>query len=161
MIHKEIRIRYRVYKDIHALDKSLQIVLREARSAIENAYAPYSHFNVGAALLLDDGTVLKGSNQENAAYGQCLCAEQNVLAMAGSNFPQKKIHAIAITATHESKSIDHPISPCGACRQVLQEHEDRTGGSIQIILQGNSGDIYVFDRATALLPLSFSKKDLI
>jgi cytidine deaminase len=135
-------------------------LLDHARLDLKNAYAPYSGFTVAAAVLLEDGQFLVGTNQENASYGLCLCAEQNVLAMAGSQFKNLAIEMMVITVQSKGKAIDYPISPCGACRQVISEHEDRHQQAIKIILQGESGPILVFASVKDLLPFSFSGKDL-
>ncbi len=161
MGEKEINIRYQAHDDVSTLSPAQQELLALAKTALPHSYAPYSSFEVAAALRLSDGKLLTGTNQENAAYGLTLCAEQNVLAMAGSQHPNVTVESIAITARYRPKVIDHPITPCGACRQVLMEHQDRHASPIEVILQGESGPILIFSSAGHLLPLSFSSRDLL
>ena len=144
-----------VYEKIEQLPSNYIQLLKEAHSAVKTAYAPYSNFFVGAAVLLENGEMLIGSNQENAAYSMCLCAERVALAAAASKFPGVAIKAIAITAKSNKKVIDQPISPCGACRQSLCESELQHHSDLQLILQGESGPIYLFKSAKDLLPFSF------
>ncbi len=132
-----------------------QRLLTAARSALAKAYAPYSHFRVGAAALLSNGAVVSGANFENAAYPMCLCAERATLAAAFSQYPEARIIALAVTASAEGKSINMPATPCGACRQVLLEAEQRFAHPLRLILQGEEGPIWVFERVGDLLPLAF------
>ncbi|MBK8504454.1 MAG: cytidine deaminase [Saprospiraceae bacterium] len=124
-MNKSFEIKYKIFHNISEIDPLVRQLLDHARMGLKNAYAPYSGFTVAAALLLADGQFLVGTNQENASYGLCLCAEQNVLAMAGSQYKHLAIEMMAVTAQSKGKTIDYPISPCGACRQVISEHEDR------------------------------------
>lgn len=132
-----------------------QQLLEAAGKASEHAYAPYSNFYVGAALLLADGSVETGVNQENAAYPMCLCAERAALASAASRKPGIPVLKIAVRARHAQKLIDRPVGPCGACRQTLSEWEDRFSQDIVVLLQGEKGTVYRLSRAKDLLPLSF------
>ncbi len=141
--------------DLPAQDLEL---LHAARNAAIDAYAPYSGFRVGAAVLLDDGTVVKGNNQENAAFPSGLCAERVALFAAAAQFPAAKVIAIAITAISREGEIDEPIPPCGACRQVMQETETRTGQSVRVIMAGNAGKVIILDSAADLLPFVFTFK---
>ena len=158
---KSFGIKYQIFQNLTELDPVQNLLLDRARTALTDAYAPYSGFSVAASLLLEDGEILVGTNQENASYGLCLCAEQNALAMAGSQFKRLAIKMMAITVQSKGKEIDYPISPCGACRQVISEHEDRHQHAIKIILQGESGPILVFESVKDLLPFSFSGRDLV
>lgn len=128
-------------------------------SAIEStnkSYSPYSHFSVGAAVLLDDGNIIPGCNQENAAFGVTICAERSALFAAGAMHPDKKVVAIAITARDENSNLlEQPVTPCGSCRQALIEAETRYGGKIAILLYGTNA-IYRIDGIAQLMPLSFS-----
>ncbi|NND31986.1 MAG: cytidine deaminase [Saprospiraceae bacterium] len=151
---------YEVLTDIDQLLPEDRELLQRAGNALGLAYAPYSGFSVSAAIRLADGQILTGTNQENAAYGLCICAEQNVLSTAGSSHKDHSVVAMAITARSSVKKIDHPISPCGACRQSISEHEDRHDRPIRLILRGEEGEIYLFQSIKDLLPLSFSGKDL-
>ena len=159
-MQKTKEIHYEKFNDLTDLPEDEQQLIVQARNALESAYAPYSGFEVAAAIYLENGEILVGTNQENASYGLCLCAEQNVLATAGSQFGSVTIKKMAITARAAAKDINYPISPCGACRQVISEHEDRHQHPIKIILQGASGDILTFQSIKELLPFSFSAKDL-
>ena len=132
-----------------------QILLREAQAALEKAYAPYSHFRVGAAIRLANGEVLSGGNVENAAYPMCLCAERVVLGAAASLYPEVPITAMAITVQNERQLIDRPGAPCGACRQVMVETEGRFGQDFPVILRGQTGPIIRLAKAKDLLPLYF------
>ena len=125
-----------------------------AARAASRAYAPYSHFNVGAAVLLGDGTVVEGSNQENIAYPSGLCAERVALFAAGASFPEKPVKAIAIVAIKNGE-IQSSIAPCGGCRQVMLESEQRYGQAMRVLLCG-SEDTIVIDSAKDLLPVSFT-----
>lgn len=159
-MQKSLNINYRLLKSIDELENIDQTLLLKAKGILDQAYAPYSGFQVGAAILLENGDILVGTNQENASYGLCLCAEQNVLAQAGSGYFDQAILRMAISAKSAGRRIDYPISPCGACRQVISEHEDRHSHPIKIILQGENGDILIFNSIKDLLPFSFSGKDL-
>lgn len=130
-----------------------------ALKATEQAYAPYSKFHVGAAVLLADGTIVTGSNQENAAYPSGLCAERVALFHAGHQYPDIPVVALAIVAATGGKQVES-ISPCGACRQVLLETEQRYGRPVKVLLCGTH-DVVVVQDAASLLPLSFGKKDLL
>lgn len=127
-------------------------LIRHAKHALVNAYAPYSNFKVGAAMLFDDGQIYIGSNQENAAYPSGLCAERVVLFYAGSLFPQKKIVAIAITTANDAHE---PAAPCGACRQAMIEYEMKQQSAIKIFMASASGKIYLSESVENLLPMVF------
>jgi cytidine deaminase len=130
-------------------------LLREAAiSAARRAYAPYSHFHVGAAVLLKNGTVVEGNNQENMAYPSGLCAERVALFTAGASFPEQPVEALAIAAMKDG-AVQPSIAPCGGCRQVMLETEQRYGQSIRILLCGQDETILVAS-AKDLLPFSFS-----
>lgn len=140
------------------LPREEQALAEAARRATAQAYAPYSHFQVGAAVLLADGTVVTGSNQENAAYPSGLCAERVVLFQANHRFPEQPVKALAIAAVSGGRPAS-TISPCGACRQVLLETEQRYGRHIRILLCGVD-EITVVESAEALLPLCFGAASL-
>mgnify|MGYP000973066435 CR=1 FL=1 len=139
----------------NSLPQTQQELLDAAAQALDKAYAPYSNFYVGAAVLLDNGEVLSGANFENAAYPMCLCAERSALATAISTYPQAKILQMAIRVRNPQKPVLKPAAPCGACRQVMVEAEHRQNGDIQVLLQGESGPVYVLDSAKVLLPFYF------
>ena len=136
------------------LDEADQSILKTAIEATSRSYAPYSRFSVGAAALLQDGTVVTGSNQENAAYPSGLCAERTTLFYANSRYPDQPVKTLAIAARTEKDFIDQPIPPCGACRQVILETEKRYHQPIRILLYGKEC-IYEIKSIGDLLPLSF------
>lgn len=153
---KEINLSVAVasYDELSDIDRKL---IDAAREASHRAYAPYSHFSVGAAILLSNGEIITGSNQENAAYPSGLCAERTAAFYAHSRFPEAIFRKIAIAAIDTSgNEILSPISPCGACRQVLLEYETIAGDSVEVLLAGRS-EIYILPSVASLLPLSFSE----
>lgn len=137
-----------------------QQLLAEAQQACDRAYAPYSNFYVGAAVLLADGTVVLGSNQENAAYPSGLCAERTAIFSASVNYPGQLITAIAVTARRANEMTFVPAAPCGACRQVLLEYEARQQQPIRLILPGLDRMVCVVPSVATLLPLQFTKENL-
>ena len=151
-----------VFSNVEELDADRQILLEKAKIAAQDAYAPYSNFKVGAAVLLDDGkdTIVLGSNQENASYPVGLCAERVAIYSAVTQYPRTPIKRIAITIISVNKDIVKPISPCGACRQVIYETELRGQQDIELILQGDLGDIYVLPTVKGILPLMFDSSFL-
>ena len=150
-----LKTTFQLYTTLSALTEADQKLLKLAKKSLNQSYSPYSNFQVGAALLLQNGKMVGGSNQENAAYPLCLCAERVALAAASSRYPKAAIEAIAITAKSSHIAVNKPVSPCGACRQSICETENRFQRPIRIILQGETGDIYVLDSGRDLLPLSF------
>ena len=126
-----------------------------AREAATRGYAPYSRFNVGAAVRLIDGTIVTGNNQENAAYPSGICAERTALFWAGSQHPDKAVVTLAIAARNDSVELPVPIPPCGACRQVILETEQRHNRPMRIILFGTRESYLIEDGCEALLPLRF------
>ncbi len=156
----KIEILLDVYHDIQDLSTSDNELLQSARSITAIAYAPYSHFLVGAVALLKNGEIVKGTNQENASYPVGLCAERALLAAASNLFPEIPIVAMAITYHNLNGMSNKPVSPCGMCRQALSEFENRTNQDIKLILSGMEGSVYIVEKSSDLLPLSFGKKDL-
>ena len=134
--------------------------MSKAVEARKTAYAPYSHFHVGAAIILDNGQIAIGSNQENAAYPSGLCAERVAIFHAGALYPNAKMVAIAISAASESNQTTAPIPPCGACRQSIAEYEIRQDQDIEIYFMGEIGAVYKSNSLKNLLPFSFDKKFL-
>jgi len=157
---KNIQIHFEEYAEGEQLPSSDLALLTEAKQAVKNAYAPYSEFNVGAAVLLENGRVVKGSNQENASYPLGLCAERVAIFHANSAYPDLKILAVAITAKAQNFVTQSPITPCGACRQVMAETENRQNQSIRIIMSGQEGVTQIIDGIENLLPLSFKEEKL-
>ncbi len=159
---KQIQIPVQIteVEDPAELSSQEQELIAFSRNMTEKAYAPYSGFFVGAALLLENGEIVKGSNQENAAYPSGLCAERVAVFSASANFPGVRIKTIAISARSQKNKFDHPVSPCGACRQVLLEYEFNQKEPIRLLLSGISGKIYMVEKVRDLLPLSFTADDL-
>lgn len=141
------------------LNGEQQDLLEEAHTVCEGAYAPYSKFKVGATLTLENKQKVSGSNQENVAYPSGLCAERVAIFHAGANFPNKKIERMAIVA-HANFDLSKPVMPCGACRQAIMEYEQRQGSPIEILLQGNEGNIFVSKSVANLLPYAFQCDEL-
>lgn len=158
VIHFEAQ--YLVYATVAELPLADQQLLAQAKRAAQGAYAPYSRFQVGAAALLDDGTIVLGSNQENAAYPVTMCAERNAIFAAAAQFPDKKVVKVAITVQTEGQRVDRPVPPCGSCRQALYESELRYANNIELILQGDTGEIYHIPSIKSILPLLFDAKFL-
>lgn len=152
---KELTIesKFAVYEldELSAEDREL---VEAAKQATTTSYSPYSHFCVGAAARLADGTTVCGSNQENAAYPSGLCAERTTLFYANARYPEQPVKALAVAAYTGGKFLKSPIPPCGACRQVMLEVEERYGTPVRILLYGTAGT-YVTDSVKALLPLQF------
>lgn len=155
----EIRILVREYQDMDELGENDRLLLLEARRITALAYAPYSGFHVGAAVLLGNGQLFTGNNQENSAYPSGLCAERVALFYANANYPDSEVKAIAISATKNGVLVNQPVKPCGSCRQALAETEVRFESPIRIILDGQDA-ILILDSVESLLPLSFSKRAL-
>lgn len=138
------------------LDATEQLLIDKSIKATDRAYAVYSHFKVGAALLLANGEMVIGCNQENAAYPVTICAERSALFSAGAQYPDQSVIAIAIAARDENGNLlGEPITPCGSCRQALIETERRFGQKVKILLYGTKR-IYVVDGIGLLMPLSFT-----
>ena len=148
-----LQIDIKIY-DYNELSDADRLLMDAGCEATQRSYAPYSHFSVGAAARLANGTVVTGTNQENAAYPSGLCAERTTLFYANSQYPDQAVETLAIAARTEQDFLDTPIPPCGACRQVLLETEKRFGKPMLILLYSKS-DIYIMEGVSALLPLSF------
>ena len=159
---KEIKIvtSFKVYEQLTDLPEAVFCLMQVAIQARNAAYAPYSQFNVGAALRLDNGEIVIGNNQENAAYPSGLCAERVAIYQAGAKYPNAKIVEMAITATSQKHKVTDPIPPCGACRQSIAEYEIRQEQPIAIYFMGEEGKILKSDSLSDLLPLTFQKSHL-
>ncbi len=158
---KEIIIESKVRKcSFEELDAEDRALVEKAIVMTESSYAPYSGFSVGAAVRMDDGMICEGANQENAAYPSGLCAERTAVFSANACFPQSKIVALAIAARNGGCLTSKPVSPCGACRQVIMECEMRYSHPVRILLYGTN-TVYVVDSVRDLLPLQFTSNDLI
>tara|TARA_R110002012_G_scaffold51138_1_gene132201 strand:- start:93906 stop:94388 length:483 start_codon:yes stop_codon:yes gene_type:complete len=159
---KEIKIEsiLQVYDNFNELPEYVSSLMTKAIEARSRAYAPYSNFSVGAALLLDNGEVITGNNQENASYPSGLCAERTAIYYAGSQFPNSKVVRMAITAGSKMKQTTSPIPPCGACRQAIAEYEVKQNAPIEIYFMGETGKVVKSDSLANLLPLIFDRSFL-
>ena len=149
-----------IYEDINELSDVDKNLMKVAVEATKTSYAPYSGFNVGAALLMEDGSIIIGNNQENAAYPSGMCAERVAIWKAGSSFPNKKVKKIAITAVSSNKQLDKPVGPCGACRQTLLEYEINQKEDVEIFFMGEIGNVVKTSSIASLLPFSFDSSYL-
>lgn len=154
----EIITKIQVYQ-LESCTDWMKNLIQEAKKIASNAYAPYSNYNVGAAVLLNNDIIVTGSNQENAAYPSGLCAERTALFYANAQYPDVPVKAIAIAAGPNGIFSDEVCTPCGSCRQVINEVENRYDQPIQIIMYGEK-QIYVVNSIKDLLPLSFGKDSL-
>jgi cytidine deaminase len=160
MKNVEIHCILNEYESRDELNKDDKELLEEAKTSMNKAYAPYSHFHVGAAIMLENGIILRGNNQENASYPIGLCAERVAIFAAGANYPNVKIKAMAITANSDHFLVNKPITPCGACRQAIAEYEHRYSQDIRLIMSGESGKVLIADSIGNLLPYQFNADDL-
>lgn len=160
MIKKDLS--FQIFEvDSHAeLNPQEQKLVKLAREMTEKAYAPYSEFFVGAAVLLGNGEIITGSNQENGAYPSGLCAERVAVFAASAMFPGVPMKVIAVSAKSTRLKMEEPVSPCGACRQVLLEYEILQKAPIRVLLAKEDGKILIIEKVHDLLPLSFSGNDL-
>ncbi|NHM01063.1 cytidine deaminase [Flavobacterium difficile] len=159
---KEIQIatKLSVFESFDELSFSEKEYMNQAIEIRKKAYAPYSKFQVGAAVVLDNGVVLQGSNQENAAYPSGLCAERVAIFYAGANYPNQKIVKLFISATPSDRDSENPIPPCGSCRQSIAEYEIKQDLPIEIYFMGAKGAVYKSDSLKNLLPFMFDKSNL-
>ena len=154
MTSKEIKIAYKEYETLDELEPRDRELAQAAIEAMQGSYAPYSNFNVGAAVLFEDGDIVQGSNQENAAYPSGLCAERTALFYASASRPDKAMEALAIVAGQNGNICRNPATPCGACRQVMAQYQTKSGRPMRVLLVG-SGKIWRFEKVDDLLPLIF------
>lgn len=146
-----------IYDGLEKCPLHIQKLMKSAQKAREKAYAPYSNFKVGAAILLEDGTIVTGSNQENASYPAGLCAERTALFYACAQHPDLKIKCIALTAGPNGIKSNNPVPPCGSCRQAIAEYEQKQKSPISIYFMGTSGQVKKVSSLLDLLPLAFHK----
>lgn len=151
---KQLTINFKEYSSVEEMSVEDAALVQAATEAGASSYAPYSHFNVGAAVRLDDGTIVKGSNQENAAFPSGLCAERTAMFAAAAQHPGVPMRSIAIAGGPQHSLSCEPTAPCGACRQVMAEYQKIAGGPMSVILAG-SGRILKFEKVDDLLPLIF------
>ena len=154
MTNKEIKIAYQEFDGLDELDIQDKELAQAAIDATSQAYAPYSNFHVGAAVRFEDGDILKGSNQENAAYPSGMCAERTALFYASASRPDAKMNALAIAAEYNGKLCPTPVTPCGACRQVMSQYQLKSGVPMSILLIGEN-KIWKFSKVEDLLPFVF------
>lgn len=159
-MEKRIEIIIEEFKELSELGAEDRQLVEKSMEASHNAYSPYSGFSVGAALRLDSGEIITGNNRENAAFPSGICAERTAISYAGANFPQSKIITLAISAHNSRGFTTEPVSPCGTCRQVIAEEEDRNKQAIRILLFGTE-KIQVINGNKNLLPLHFSSSKFI
>ncbi len=159
MRRKEIQVFVYEYDTVAELPDEDQKLIRNAREIAGNAYAPYSGFNVGAALLLENGEYISGNNQENVAFTPGLCAERVALFYANSLYPKTAVKSMAVTASYKNGVLNEPVKPCGSCRQAILEAEVRFNRPVRIILDGKD-KILVFDGVENLLPFAFRPESL-
>ncbi len=148
---------YNSIEELSSIDNNLMLAAIEAR---ENAYAPYSDFKVGAAVLLENGKIVLGNNQENAAYPSGLCAERVAIFYAGANFPNVKIQSIAISASSINYILETPVAPCGSCRQSMLEYETKQNQPISLLMMGKKGEVLKCNSISEILPLAFDSSYL-
>ena len=149
-----------VFDSLQDVPEDIKNLMNHAIKARDNAYAPYSKFNVGATILLDNGEIISGSNQENASYPSGLCAERTAIYYAGAKYPNSKMLKMVITATSQIKPTKSPIPPCGACRQAISEYEVNQKTPIEIYFMGETGKVIKSDSIANLLPFVFDKSFL-
>ncbi len=154
MTNKEIRIGYSEFDSIDLLNDDDRILAQSAIDAMKGSYAPYSKFNVGAAVRLDSGEIISGANQENAAYPSGLCAERTAMFYANASHPDSSMISIAIAGGRDGILCGNPATPCGACRQVMAEYQKKGGLDMSVILIGRDR-IWKFDKVDDILPLIF------
>lgn len=151
----KIKASVRVHENADSLEPEDKALLETAKEQTQHAYAPYSQFRVGAAVRLQNGQVYPGCNQENASYPLCMCGERVALYAAAAMAPDQAPVALAIVVKNEKKTVETPVSPCGACRQVIAEFENRFGLPIRILLQSENSKIYELHSVKDILPLTF------
>ncbi|MBS1948379.1 MAG: cytidine deaminase [Bacteroidetes bacterium] len=160
MVREEFKFSFEVFNSITELNTENTLLLKEAIKATEHAYAPYSRFRVAAVARLATGETVRGTNQENASYPAGICAERVLLSAISSSYPGIAIDTIAISYHNETSDSSHPISPCGICRQSLQEYEHRQNAPIRLILGGKKGKVYIIPQSSLLMPLAFTGDEL-
>jgi cytidine deaminase len=156
----DLKITLTEYESLDELDSDDRRLFKAASDAATKAYAPYSRFCVGAAVLLDNDTIVTGNNQENISYPSGLCAERIAIFTAASNYPDVPVKAIAIAASHSNPGNMTALTPCGACRQVLAEYEMRYRRPIRVIMMAEKGKILISDNIGNLLPYPFNAEEL-
>jgi cytidine deaminase len=160
MKKSELKIPVTVFENSSELSAEDAMLMQKAVEARANAYAPYSKFRVGAALLLANGRIVLGNNQENAAYPSGMCAERIAIWKAASDYPKMTFKKLAITASAEKFKVDKAVAPCGACRQTLSEYEMNQKEPIEVLFMGEVGEVVKTASLLSLLPFSFDNSFL-
>lgn len=156
----KLKIELDILPDFESLSNNDKILCKAAIRAKKNAYAQYSKFKVGSAVLLDNGKIVEGSNQENAVYPLGLCAERVAIFAASHQFPNAKIVKIALSTSHQENEDELPVFPCGSCRHVIREQEVRFDSDIEVLVIGHTRKVYRMDSISNILPFAFDKKAL-
>ena len=154
MQEKKIELSF-ITAHISELSEQEQQLVANAKSALKTAYAPYSGFLVGASVLLENGKIINGSNQENVAYPSGLCAERVALFYAGARYPDVKVKKIAVSVHSKNFEVTEVVSPCGACRQVMAEYEEKQEEAIKVILHSPTDEVLIANTVEDLLPFMF------
>jgi cytidine deaminase len=160
MKEEQLTFSYTIFKATSELSDEDAGLIDKARRQTSLAYAPYSNFHVSAVALMENGEMVTGTNQENASYPVAICAERVLLGTVANLFPEMPVKTIAISYNSDLVKCDYPISPCGMCRQALAEYESRLNKPIRLLLTGQTGDIFLINVASHLLPLAFSSLNL-
>jgi len=155
-----IKTEITVFNNVNELSDDVKSLMESAIVIKNTAYAPYSKFKVGSAFLLENGQVVTGNNQENAAYPSGMCAERVAIWNAASQYPNEKILKLAISASSSTQILKEPVAPCGACRQTLSEYELKQGDEIEVYFMGEEGKIIKTNSVLDLLPIAFDKSFL-
>ena len=154
MNQKEIKVTFEEYASIDELNAEDRVLAAEAINAMQGSYAPYSHFNVGAAVRMSNGQIVRGANQENAAFPSGLCAERTAMFAAGAKYPDKDMRSIALAGGVYGRLTEQPATPCGACRQVMAQYQTKAGKPMSVIMIG-ARRVWKFERVDDILPLIF------
>ena len=154
MTDREIKIKYLEYGSIEEMNPEDRELAAEALKAMSGAYAPYSHFHVGAAVRMSNGQIVRGANQENAAFPSGLCAERTAMFSASARYPDKDMQSIAIAGGVMGRLAREPVTPCGACRQVMAQYQAKSGKPMSVIMM-SADKIWKFDKVDDILPLTF------
>ena len=154
MNQKEIKVTFEEYASIDELNAEDRELAAEAINAMQGSYAPYSHFNVGAAVRMSNGQIVRGANQENAAFPSGLCAERTAMFAAGAKYPDKDMRSIALAGGVYGRLTEQPATPCGACRQVMAQYQTKAGKPMSVIMIG-ARRVWKFERVDDILPLIF------
>ena len=154
MIEQEIKVKYQEFASIDELNAEDRELAHAAIEGMQGSYAPYSHFNVGAAVRMTNGQIVRGANQENAAFPSGICAERTAMFAASAKYPDKEMVSIALAGGVYGRITDEPATPCGACRQVMAQYQTRAGKPMSVIMVG-ARKVWKFEKVDDILPLIF------